>query len=73
MKFKIGDRVRVRDVLDDKWYYRYKDFIDGEGFIICLHDRKDYPYEIEFIDKRLQRQCDREGGLLWKEKELEAI
>lgn len=71
MKYKVGDRVRVKDIFEDKWYSRYEDFIGGEGFIIKIHDRKSYPYEIEFEDEKLQRQVEREGGLLWKEEELE--
>ncbi len=72
-QLKVDDRVKVIDVIEDELYYKYEDFIGGEGFIVKIHDRKDYPYEIEFENEELQRKVEREGGLLWKEKELEAV
>ena len=67
MKYKIGDKVKVIDVLNNTDYF--KKYIDIEGIIVdTCNPNSGYNYIVEF-----DKKYDESERTAWKEEELELV
>lgn len=50
-----------------------EEFVGALGVVTEVHEDFEYPYELIFVGKKLNVVSDKLGGLLWNDKQLEAI
>ena len=72
MKFKIGDRVKVVNIINDEYITLPRDQIINQiGIVIDIlfNNNFKYPYYIEFNNKKINEY----NNNLWAEEELELV
>lgn len=72
-KFKVGDKVRVKDRVfdgeDDEFKETIKD-LPRTGIIVEIDKKWKYPFTIQFNDASMDEACN---DLMFKESDLEKI
>lgn len=72
MKFKIGDRVKVVNIINDEYItLPHNQIINQIGIVINIlfNNNFEYPYYIEFNNKKINEY----NNNLWAEEELELV
>ena len=67
--FNKHDLVRIIRSTDSI----YNHFIGAEGVIIGVRIGYDHPYQILFLDDKLRAEEKADGGILWKDSEIEGV
>lgn len=74
MKLEKLDFVKVTDLnRGESETEEIKDFIGATGIIVGVDGEWEYPYDVVFFDMELQKKAMDDGGILWRDKDLDKI
>lgn len=69
-----GDIVKVKSVVCGYDEYDHDDiFLEEVGQVVFVYNDSDFPYLLEFVDKKVEKLNIKKGRFLWNEEQLEFI